>query len=75
MAAIEAASQANSATEQVNETDTPLVELVSDETGLTGKLDLQVAGQKLQGSSIVEYLYQWQGKNDTVEQTCCALEI
>ena len=54
MAAIEAASQANSATEQVNETDTPLVELVSDETGQAGKWSLQVAGQNLQGSNIVE---------------------
>ena len=62
MAAIEAASQANSATEQVNETDTPLVELVSDETGQTGKWDLQVAGQNLKGSNIVEYEYQYQGK-------------
>ena len=62
MAAIDAAPQANSATEQVTETDTPLVELVSDETGQTGKWDLQVAGENLQGSKIVEYSYQYQGK-------------
>ena len=62
MAAVDAVSQANSATEQVTETDTPLVELVSDETGQTGKWDLQVAGQNLQGSNIVEYSYQYQWK-------------
>ena len=63
MAANDAALQANSATEQVSkdEIDTPLAELVSDETGQTGKWDLQVAGQNLQGSNIVEYSYQWQG--------------
>ena len=64
MAANDAALQAHSATEQVSkdETDTPLAELVSDETGQTGKWDLQVAGQNLQGSNTVEYSYQWQGK-------------
>ena len=72
MAAIEAASQANSATEQVNETDTPLVELVSDETGQTGKWDLQVAGQNLQGSNIVEYSYQWQGKRYSRKDLLCS---
>ena len=51
------------ATEQVpnDETDTPLAELVSDEAGHTGKWDLQVAGQNLKGSNIVEYEYQYQG--------------
>ena len=50
MAANDAALQANSATEQVSkdEIGTPLAELVSDETGQTGKWDLQVAGQNLQ---------------------------
>ena len=64
MAANDAALQANSATEQVSkdETDTPLAELVSDDAGHTGKWDLQVAGQNLKGSNIVEYEYQYQGK-------------
>ena len=69
--------QANSATEQVpdEETDTPLAELVSDEAGHTGKWDLQVAGQNLKGSYIVEYEYQSNGKNDKVEKTSYDLEI
>ena len=55
---------ANSAAEQVpnEETYTPLAELVSDEAGHTGKWDLQVAEQNLQGSYIVEYEYQYNGK-------------
>ena len=64
MSAANDSLQAKSATQEVpnDESDKPLAELVSDEAGQAGKWDLQVAGQNLQGSNIVEYSYQWQGK-------------
>ena len=70
MAENDAAPQAHPATELVTseETDTALAQLVSGEAGQTGKCDLQVAGKDLQGSNIVEYSHQWQGKNCTLEQ-------
>ena len=68
--------QANSATEQVpnDETDTPLAELVSDEAGDTGKWDLQVVGQNLKGSYIVEYEYQYGGQTITSKKLVTILK-
>ena len=76
MTATNATPQTNSAKEQVSndETDTPLAELVSDETGFAGKWDLQVAGENLKGCEILEYEYTHNGKTIKSKKLVCILK-
>ena len=71
MDANDAALQANSASEQVSkdETDTPLAELVIDQTGQTGKVGLASRRAKLARKQHCRIFVSVTRKYDTFEKT------